>query len=449
MHLLSESPALARAAGAAATPPTSRMAPCPCGSGERYKNCCGGDRLPRIDAVKRGALQAQRGSDLQAAIRGYREVLAQQPDDDDALHMLALCHLQLGCVAEALALITQLLRRLPVAPDAVWQNLNLVVAAAACAPEDALTRAMRTRYGHWRQCARNARADGRPTLSVVIPSYNHARFVATAIASVLAQSRTPDEIIVIDDGSSDGSIAVIEQALAGSAITHRVIARGNRGAAETLNEAIAMASGDWIAPLNSDDQYAPGRLAQLLEACARDGIDWGFGSVDIVASDGVALSRRDRAAADIYAAHDSVHMSDGVGLAFVRNNPAVSTGNLFFRKSLWQRVGGFASLRYNHDWRFCLDAARLAEPLFVPAARYGYRWHGGNTISDSDSAPRREALAMFRDYLAVAPARHHDDNPFAPSAAAWGRAWLALLAAGGNLQALPATQLLSHLEALT
>lgn len=110
-------------------------------------------------------------------------------------------------------------------------------------------------------------------MSIVVPSFNHAHYVEQALRSVLAQSRLPDEIIVIDDDSTDDSVALIRALLATTDIAHVFIARENRGAAQTLNEAIDRATGAWIAPLNSDDLYDPHRLARMLNACARDGID--------------------------------------------------------------------------------------------------------------------------------------------------------------------------------
>ncbi len=436
-----------------AVPPPSRMAPCPCGSGRRYKHCCGGrsDRLVALDPQRQAALAAQSGGELHTAIAGYRAVLAQAPDDYDVQHMLALCYYQLGCMPEACALFRAVLARWPMPPDAFWTNLNLVVASAAWLPDHPLLQAQRARYLRWQDAIAGAAPQPHATVSVVLPSYRHAAFVAQAIASVRAQTRPPDELIVIDDGSGDDSVAIIGAALADCPIPHRVVSRSNRGADVTLNEAIAMASGDWIAPLNSDDAYDPARLATLLAACAREGIDWGFGGVDIVDASGQALARGNEITGKLYAVHDALHMSEALSLAFLRGNPAISTGNLFFRKSLWQRVGGFAPLRYNHDWAFCLAASMHAEPVWVPAARYRYRWHGGNTIGDSRIAPQREAAAMMQQFVAracVTPDRAERWQAFAPCATGWGLAFWTMLAAGGHVQLAPRGQLLDLLDRL-
>lgn len=439
----------------------SRNARCPCNSQLRYKDCCGKHKVtsaqPTLDAPKYAALTAQLAGNYAVAERLYRDALKIAPLDADALHMLALTQYQQGCVNEALATYLDLLKCPEALPETVAHNLSLSIAAATYTVDSPEARARREAYGDWLAEREHLPAQRNARVSVVLPSYNHAPFIGRALHSVLAQSRLPDEVIVIDDGSRDDSVARIQTLLAATDITHVFIARENRGAAQTLNEAIERATGDWIAPLNSDDFFDTQRLARMLNACAHDGIDWGFGSIDVVDQTGAKLPRTDDSVGALYATHDSIDMSESLGLSFLRNNPAISTGNLFFRKSLWQAVGGFAPLRYNHDWQFCLQASLLTEPVFVPDARYGYRWHASNTIREDPEKPRREVDEMMRQFVQtatvptalVAPRAMADQsvtvqhNPFAPTPAVWGNAFWATLAVGGGLSALPRDMLLA------
>jgi glycosyltransferase involved in cell wall biosynthesis len=98
-------------------------------------------------------------------------------------------------------------------------------------------------------------------VSVVIPVYNHARFVRAAIESVLSQVVRPREIICIDDGSTDGSARVVE-ALASQHPSVRFRSRPNQGAHRTINEGIVAARGRYVAILN--DLYHPERLIRCL-----------------------------------------------------------------------------------------------------------------------------------------------------------------------------------------
>lgn len=97
-----------------------------------------------------------------------------------------------------------------------------------------------------------------PLVTVIIPSYNHARYISQSIESVVSQSYENLEIIVIDDGSKDQSLKIIN----GLADKYGfiVIARENRGAARTLNDGIEMATGKYISFLASDDYYLPQRI---------------------------------------------------------------------------------------------------------------------------------------------------------------------------------------------
>jgi len=103
---------------------------------------------------------------------------------------------------------------------------------------------------------------GKATISVIIPVYNNAAFIGQAIESVRGQdSIGAVEIIVVDDGSTDGSGAV-----ARSFREVRVFERANGGISAARNEALAHATGSYLAFLDADDRFSEGRLRIMLEA---------------------------------------------------------------------------------------------------------------------------------------------------------------------------------------
>jgi hypothetical protein len=104
-----------------------------------------------------------------------------------------------------------------------------------------------------------------PPVSVVIPTYNRKATVRRAIDSVLAQTRRPAEIIVVDDGSVDGTAEMLAQAYGGSI---RLIPQENGGASRARNTGVAAATGDLVAFLDSDDVWDPGKLEAQLAALA-------------------------------------------------------------------------------------------------------------------------------------------------------------------------------------
>jgi len=102
-------------------------------------------------------------------------------------------------------------------------------------------------------------------ISAVIPTYNSADFIAEAITSILKQSIPVYEIIVVDDGSSDNTLAVV-QGLSGTIRYHK---QENRGPASARNQGIKMAEGDWIAFLDADDQWTADKIKKQLATLAR------------------------------------------------------------------------------------------------------------------------------------------------------------------------------------
>src|ERR1051326_4017997 len=103
-------------------------------------------------------------------------------------------------------------------------------------------------------------------VSVVVPSYNHAPFVAETLRSVFRQTLRPAELLVMDDASADDSARVVAETLKDCPFPCELIARENRGLCATLNEGLAKTRGDYFAYLGSDDLWLPGFLAARVAA---------------------------------------------------------------------------------------------------------------------------------------------------------------------------------------
>jgi alpha-1,3-rhamnosyltransferase len=103
-------------------------------------------------------------------------------------------------------------------------------------------------------------ARGAATVSVMVPSYNHACFIGRCLRSIINQSLQPLELIVIDDGSKDSSLEVIENILKSCPFDCELIARSHKGLTPTLNEGIELSRGQYFAYLASDDVWLPSFL---------------------------------------------------------------------------------------------------------------------------------------------------------------------------------------------
>jgi glycosyltransferase involved in cell wall biosynthesis len=117
-----------------------------------------------------------------------------------------------------------------------------------------------------------------PTVSALVAVYNGEQFVAETVRSILGQSHPPDEVIVVDDGSTDGSVA--ELAEFGDKI--RVISQENRGCPGAFNTAFAAATGDYLAMCGADDLWHPNKLEWQLETLrAHPEVDVSIGGAEI------------------------------------------------------------------------------------------------------------------------------------------------------------------------
>lgn len=106
-----------------------------------------------------------------------------------------------------------------------------------------------------------------PVVSVIIPSYNHARYVRDAVRSVADQIREGFslELIVIDDGSKDGSVELLRGLQQSGEFDFKLVVKDNEGLCRTLNRAVREHStGQYISVIASDDMWEPGKLARQL-----------------------------------------------------------------------------------------------------------------------------------------------------------------------------------------
>lgn len=239
-------------------------------------------------------------------------------------------------------------------------------------------------------------------LCVVIPSYNHARYIEEAIDSVLSQSLRPAEIRIIDDGSSDGSVELLQR-LSLHRYGVQVTCRENRGAHETLNEGIAATDRPLVAILNSDDRYHPLRFERLLPAL-RDpsGLDFVFSRVRMFDNQGHIGGHNEWYEGGI----ERFRANRSLWLTLLWRNFLLTTSNLMGRRAAFEALGGFRAYRYSHDVDFMVRAilsGRRAE--FVEASLCDYRFHDANTIRENAERLMIEDAFIVADILRMGSAR--------------------------------------------
>ena len=234
-------------------------------------------------------------------------------------------------------------------------------------------------------------------VSIVIPTYNRAHLVVEAIASALSQTYCHHEVIVVDDGSQDDTENVIRTTFGGNAKV-RCIRQENRGVSAARNRAIEEARGEFIAFLDSDDSWLPGKL-ELQVACLRflpaAGMIW----TDMAAIDGQGKTLFPTYLRRMYATYrffptpqdlfTSEYRLDQVaegGLAGFSGSTRLFCGDIFspmvlgnlvhtstvlIRRQRQQQAGLFdEAYRVGEDYPFHLRTTRAGPVAFVEAASH-------------------------------------------------------------------------------
>lgn len=208
-----------------------------------------------------------------------------------------------------------------------------------------------------------------PEISVIVPVYNVSSHVGACLASLKAQSFADFEVIVIDDGSSDGSGEVAARSIAADP-RFRLVRQPNAGLAAARNAGLALARGSYIGFVDSDDRVAPDYMARLHGALAPSSAEWVACAIRFVGADGTARSHP-----GVHGAHDMTGFS---GLSrvdlddwreVIRIFPSV--WNKLYRRRLIEGLRFDEGLNYEDHAFYWRAAARtdhmlyLAEPLYV------------------------------------------------------------------------------------
>jgi glycosyltransferase involved in cell wall biosynthesis len=243
------------------------------------------------------------------------------------------------------------------------------------------------------------------TISIIIPSYNHAHYIQQSIDSVLAQTFTDWELIIIDDASSDDSKALLKRV--DDPRVQVYFHTENHGAHRTINEGLAKAKGDYLTILNSDDVYHPERLERLYQVA--QGCDFVATDIDLIDSVGKITESSD----DTYTQawldwHNNLKQNylqtGNFFTCLLEGNFLITTSNFFFHRRVWERLGGFADLRYMHDYEFSLRVMKAGfSAMFLPETLLSYRLHDSNTIREAPLQAIQENARMLLQQLPDLP----------------------------------------------
>ncbi len=223
-------------------------------------------------------------------------------------------------------------------------------------------------------------------VTVVVPTRDRRDLLLRAVGTALAQQAVEVQVVVVDDGSSDGSAGAVREQY-GDAVTV-VRNPGDGGPSAARNVGIAQATGDWIAFLDDDDVWAPGKLAAQLAAAELHGTDWvycGMVSVD--------LSLR-----IVHGVRPEPPETLTRGLP-IRNRMPGGPSNVVVRRDALVKTGAFdEAMRHHEDWDLWLRLAQTGRPALVVEPLLGYGLHTGNTSSGGQAMLGADLERIERRY---------------------------------------------------
>jgi len=213
--------------------------------------------------------------------------------------------------------------------------------------------------------------------AVVIPTYNAAAFIVRALDSVRRQTLVADQIIVIDDGSSDDTAEIVKEWSADWDVSVVLESMINSGAGAARNRALEMTKADWISFLDADDEWAPDKLAQLHLAVADDA------SVEFVHTDRVYIMPAGETVHSTFQA-DRMVQRDYLCSGFTMKTSTVSIARSFLDRTGLLFGTERTSEDYSLFWRAVIRANKVR--YIDRALTVVHERQGSLTRSDNESA---------------------------------------------------------------
>jgi len=220
-----------------------------------------------------------------------------------------------------------------------------------------------------------------PLVSIITPSFNQAQFLEETIRSVLDQDYPCIEYILIDGGSADGSLEVIQRYAGRLA---RWVSEPDRGQTDAINKGFAWANGEILAWLNSDDTYLRGAVGEAVDyLVTHPEAGMVYGDANLIDKDGQVIGR--------FPAKQTDYRRLRRGYVHIPQQAS------FFRASLWKRVGPLdPTFFFAMDYDLWIRLARLAPLHYTPRLWANFRLHSGGKSVVADDRCWPEMLRVHQ-----------------------------------------------------
>jgi glycosyltransferase involved in cell wall biosynthesis len=234
----------------------------------------------------------------------------------------------------------------------------------------------------------------RPLVTVVIPTWNRLPLLRQAVASVVAQTYPAWELVVVDDGSTDGTAAWV-RSLGDARIS---VVEGPRRAhvGRLRNAGVRAGSGTLVAFLDSDDAWLPGKLEAQVSAMRAAGARWCYGRYEVMDAEGRPAPRR---------AGEFRALSGPIARDLLLDRADVFVGTLLVERALFDEAGGFSEdprVVRREDWELHVRLAMRADSLALDQTLARVRDHGARTTAGMTDV-HTLTLATYDAFLETSP----------------------------------------------
>ena len=228
----------------------------------------------------------------------------------------------------------------------------------------------------------------RPLVSVIVPAYNHAEFIEEALGSVLLEGYPRLELVLIDDGSTDGTweraCSWRDRELGGD-VQIRMERQENAGLTKTLNRLLESARGTYVAVLASDDRLLPGGIAARVDFLeSHPAASAVFGDCRVIDEHGNVLGEHGVGFGDTNARKRLLKDT----AREIVEHWSVPGPVLLFDREFMGAMGGYNEVLMVEDWDMYLRLAARNAIAYVDVPVSEYRWHGANTAARPEHAVR-------------------------------------------------------------
>lgn len=268
--------------------------------------------------------------------------------------------------------------------QSIWQPLSLLAKLHPAAALDGWTKSLRAFVAapQFDLAIPRTRESASPRISIVMPSFNQAAYIERSILSVLNQHDPNLQFIVIDGGSTDGTLEILRKYEAH--LTWR--SEPDKGQSDALNKGLALADGEIAGWQNSDDVYFPGALRQVRLAATR------MPRAVIYSGTVASVDETDR----VYRISKFIRPS---ALRLLHEGLVLSSQGVFWRRAVEARVGRFdIDLHHGMDADFWLRVLPLGEAVFMPGLIGGFRVYPGTKTSAMGDRGTAEMHAIRTKY---------------------------------------------------